>query len=95
MQMITIDELKTLLVRSPGWSVSLFMPAYRRGGETEQNAIRFRNLLRKAEEGLLAKGLRAVEAREMLAPAQRLLPQPDFWQHQSDGLALFLSAEVK
>ena len=93
MQMITIDELKTLLVRSPGWSVSLFMPAYRRGGETEQNAIRFRNLLRKAEEGLLAKGLRAVEAREMLAPAQRLLPQPDFWQHQSDGLALFLSAE--
>jgi hypothetical protein len=93
MQMITIDELKTLLARSPGWSVSLFMPAFRRGGETEQNAIRFKNLLREAEEGLLAKGLRAPAVREMLAPAQRLLPHPDYWQHQSDGLALFLSAD--
>ena len=28
----------------------------------------------------------------MLEPASKLLQEPYFWQHQSDGLAIFLSA---
>ena len=30
----------------------------------------------------------------MLTKPQRLLPDPGFWQHQSDGLAVFLSADT-
>lgn len=93
MDAITMEELKTFLPRHPGWHVSLFMPTHRAGRETEQDPIRFKNLLREAEERLLAKGLRSPDVREMLEPAQRLLQEPLFWRNQSHGLAIFLTAE--
>ena len=93
MDVITKEELRTFLTRYPGWYVSLFMPTHRRGRETEQDPIRFRNLLREVEERLLAKGLRSPDVREMLKPAQRLLQEPGFWRNQSHGLAVFLTPE--
>ena len=83
MDIITKEELKTFLARYPGWYVSLFMPTHRRGRETEQDPIRFRNLLREVEERLLDKGLRSPDVQEILKPAQRLLQEPGFWRHQS------------
>jgi hypothetical protein len=88
---ITMEELKTFLTRYPGSHVSLFMPTHRRGRETQQDPIRFRNLLREVEERLVAKGLRSPDVREMLEPAQRLEQDRDFWQHQSYGLAVFFT----
>jgi hypothetical protein len=93
MDIITIEELKTFLATYPGWYVSLFMPTHQRGRETEQDPIRFRNLLREVEERLLAKGLRSPDVREMMKPAQRLVQEPGFWRHQSDGLAVFFTPE--
>jgi hypothetical protein len=95
MDRITMDTLKeTFLERHADWCVSLFMPTHRAGREKEQNAIRFKNLLREAEERLLDRGLRSPDARELLKEPQRLLQDPSFWQHQSDGLAVFISAEA-
>lgn len=95
MDLITMEDLKkTLVARHPGFCVSLFMPTHRAGRETEQDPIRFKNLLREVEERLRTKGLRSSEVREMLTKPQRLLPDPGFWQHQSDGLAVFLSADT-
>lgn len=94
MDMITLAELKTLLGRQPNWCVSLYMPTHRRGRDTEQGPIRLKNLLREAEERLESKGLRSPAARKMLEPAQRLLQDSDFWRHQSDGLALFITPEA-
>ena len=93
MDTITMKELKTFLIRHAGWHVSLFMPTHRAGRETEQDPIRFRNLLREVEERLLAKGLRSPDVREMLKPVQRLLQEPGFWRNQSHGLAVFLTPE--
>ena len=93
MDTITMKELKTFLPRHPGWHVSLFMPTHRTGRETEQDPIRFKNLLREAEERLLAKGLRSPDVREMLKPAKRLLQEPSFWRNQSHGLAVLLTSE--
>ncbi len=91
MDMLTRDDLKDLMLRHPGWHVSLFMPAQPPGGDSEQDRIRFRNLLRDAEVRLVDKGLRSPVARKMLAPAQRLLDDSAFWRAQSDGLALFIA----
>lgn len=93
MDPITMEELKTFLPGRPGWHVSLFMPAHRTGQGTEQDPIRFKNLLRKAEKRLLAKGLRSPDVEEMLKPAQRLLRDKEFWQNQSHGLAVLLTSE--
>jgi hypothetical protein len=95
MDPITLEELKrTFSKRHAGWCVSLFMPTHRAGRETEQGPIRLKNLLREAEERLQAEGLRPPEIRELLAGPQRLLQDPGFWQHQSDGLVVFCSAEA-
>jgi hypothetical protein len=93
MDTITMRELETFLPRHPGWHVSLFMPTHRAGRDTEQDPIRFKNLLRDAEDGLLAKGLRSADVRDMLEPAQRLLEEPEFWRNQSDGLAVLLTPD--
>jgi len=94
MDMITLEQLKNLSGRHPDWCISLYMPTHRHGRDTEQDPIRFKNLLSEAEERLQSKGLRSPDVREMLAPAQRLLQTPNFWWHQSDGLAVFIASDT-
>jgi hypothetical protein len=91
MNSLTSDDLKSLIETREGLCVSLFMPAYRKGTETQQNQIRYRNLLRKAEDKLLHSDLRPQEIKEFLRPAQELAGDVPFWQNQSDGLALYIS----
>jgi hypothetical protein len=93
MDIITMAELKNLSGRYPDWCASLFMPTHRRGKETQQDPIRFRNLLDQVEARLQSKGVRSSDVKEMLKPARRLLNDQDFWLHQSDGLAVFLDSE--
>ncbi|MFN8474008.1 MAG: hypothetical protein U0822_17585 [Anaerolineae bacterium] len=87
-------DLKRLTQREEGWHVSLFIPTYSSGAATEQNPIRYRNLLTQANERLVAAGVRAPDAAAFLAPAQRLASDSHFWQKQRDGLAVFLSPAV-
>lgn len=94
MDMLDRDELKRLSGKRDGWHVSIFMPTHRAGPETQQDPIRLKNLLGKAEEDLIAAGLRPPEAQELLQPAEKLLHDGLFWQHQSDGLAMFLSPDL-
>ena len=74
--------------------LSIYLPTFRAGAETVQNQIRFKNLLRRAEERLGEQGLRAPERDAFLAPARDLAGDADFWQHQEEGLALFRSREL-
>jgi hypothetical protein len=94
MKSLSKDELKTLMSKQKGPCISLFMPAYRAGAEIQQNQIRFRNLLREAEEKLIANGHRAPEAKALLEPAQGLSGNIPFWRQQSGGLAIFISSDV-
>jgi hypothetical protein len=92
MDIITTQDLQTLMASEDGWCVSLYMPAHRAGRETEQDRIRFRNLLSQVEKNLLDKGLRTPDVRKFLEPAERLALDSDFWRRQSDGLAVFFTA---
>ncbi len=91
MNLLSGDELKTLMERQEGLCMSIFMPTHRKGTETQQNQIRYKNLLRKAEEQLIQSELRPQEVKEFLKPAHELLGDAPFWQNQSDGIAVFLS----
>lgn len=97
----TIGEIDLLTVEAlgelagdgpPPPCVSLFLPTQRAGPETRQNPLRLRNLLDDAEQALADEGVRRPDAGELLAPARRLVGDYDFWQHQSDGLAVYLAA---
>ena len=94
MNLLSRDDLGTLLETRPGWHVSIFMPTLHRGAETQQNPIRCKTLLRQAEEQLLANGLRPQEVQNLVQPVQQLLANHVFWQRQSHGLALFLAPQI-
>jgi len=93
MDYLTVDDLKNLSGRNPGWCVSLYMPVHRAGEDTKQDPIRLKNLLDEAGDRLSQKGLRTPEVNAIIEPAQKLLLDPSFWWDQSDGLAVFLSAD--
>ena len=92
MDILTREELRKLISKPGGVCVSIYMPTYRVGRETEQGPIRLKNLLKEAEEHLLNSDLRTPQIRTLLEPAELLLVDGLFWQYQSDGLALFLSS---
>lgn len=71
--------------------ISVFMPTHRTGPGIQQDPLRLKNLLLEAAEQLRPGRLRSPEVRRLLQPAQDLVRQRLFWQHQADGLALFIS----
>lgn len=84
-------DIKKLIETSGAWCVSLYMPTHRVGREQQQDPIRLKNLVGQAKEKLLEYGVDKTEVREMMQPVKNLSEDTDFWQHQSDGLAVFLS----
>lgn len=93
MSILNRDELQSLARQSGGPRVSLYLPTYRAGTEVQQNPIRFKNLLRQAEERLAAQGHDETRVADLLRPAREILEDHPYWQHQSDGLAVFLAPE--
>lgn len=91
MDLLNPAALKYLIAQQGKWCVSLYMPTHRLGREQQQNPIRLKNLLAEAETKLLATGLRRQEVQKLMHPAEELLWNKDFWQHQEDGLAIFLT----
>lgn len=88
------SELRNLIEEVDGWHVSIFMPTHRAGRETQQGAIRLKNLLAEVEERLQAAGVRTPEVEVLLEPASKLIEDGLFWQRQSDGLAIFVSPQT-
>ena len=93
MENLTLDQIKGLAQQTQSPSISIFLPTHRAGQETQQDPIRFRNLLREAELKLLDMGIGPREVTVLLQPAQALSDEVYFWQHQRDGLALFISPD--
>lgn len=94
MNTLSRDELKTLVKQSTGLCISMFLPTHQAGAEAQQDPIRFKNLLRAAEEHLLAHDMRATEVQDVLEPVQKLLDDGLFLQQQDGGLAIFRAPEV-
>lgn len=90
-QRVTRDEIAELSAHRDGPHVSIFLPTVRAGQETQQNPIRLKNLLRDAAHRLHERGVDKDTAEELLAPVRALLDDYEFWQHQKEGLAVFVA----
>jgi hypothetical protein len=93
MDVLERDDWKLLMQSREGKCVSLLLPTHRYGSQVQQDPVRLKNLLRTAETALATAGVGAGDADRMLTPMRRLLDDYPFWQHQSDGLALFAAAD--
>jgi hypothetical protein len=91
MKPLTRGELESLMEHREDPSVSIYAPMVKAGPETQQNPIRFKNLVREALDALQERGLEEKEAEALLAPAIDLIDDNPFWQHQATGFAAFLS----
>lgn len=92
METLSKHELETLLASEGEPHVSIFMPAHSIV-DLQQDPVRLRKLLERAEELLVEGGMRSPVVREMMEPAWHLLerglfPQP---RNQSEGMALFIA----
>jgi hypothetical protein len=94
MYLLNRAEVRALIDERAKKCVSVYLPTHRSGSEIQQDPIRFKNLLKQAEERLANGEMRRPEAQAILQPAQRLLDDGVFWRHQSDGLAVFASPDT-
>lgn len=81
------SQLIDILNREQGRCISILMPTEQSGRATNQNPIRFKNLLRRAIE--MAAGLDD-DAVNRLRELADLEQDVDFWRHQTEGLAILV-----
>lgn len=94
MQVVSHEALKSLAAHQSAACVSIYLPTHRANPEAKQDPIRLKNLLGEAEKRLAAAGLRTPDVRQLVSPAEALLPQHNFAQPGSEGLAVFLAPDL-
>jgi hypothetical protein len=86
------DDLTVLLGEHRPPCLTLIQRTHRHGQENQQDPIKYRNLLRELETSLLAK-YPAREVRPLVEKFQALGGDSSFWNHRTEGLAVFGSPE--
>lgn len=92
MDRFTSSDLESLVNAQPDIAVSIFIPMFRAGREVQQNSIRYKNAITAAEKQM-AKQTDEATAKSLLQDQAKLASDDDYWQQQSDGLAIFISSE--
>ena len=93
MSLLSKDELKTFIETSQKPCISIYMPVQKAGPEVRQNPIRFKNLVREVEKRLDEMGIDRQEAMQWFQQVLDL-DTSDFWEHQDQGLAIFISPNL-
>ena len=83
-------DLKELSLSRESPCVSLYSLTH--PGGAEEDATRWRNLIRLAEAQLAGMGTAISEMDQLLQPARDLLGRPGFWRDPGRGIACFSSA---
>ena len=83
------QRLKPLLGEHSAPCLSLYQPTYRQFPDSQQNVVRYKNLLRELETALEAEAPRTPTPLRCCGLSQRLLDDADFWAHPQDGIAVF------
>jgi hypothetical protein len=85
------EDLRALTEKRAVPCVSITMTTVPAGGNIREDTIKLKDLLRGAEERLIADGFRPTLARDMLQPGHELLTDPMFWQHGEHGVVLYFA----
>lgn len=92
MAVVSTPEIRRLLDHT-GPCASVFLPTHRTGQASRQDPIRLKNLVNETEERLVEHGVNRSKVQAMLTPVRRALEDSAFWQHQSDGLAIYIAQD--
>ncbi|MFZ3233738.1 MAG: hypothetical protein WA417_10435 [Stellaceae bacterium] len=90
--MFSSDDLSELVAVDARPAVSLYLPTHVAGREIRQDPIRLKNLIAGTAKRIRKNYPKPV-AEALLAPAQALIDDENFWRHQQPGLAVFLAPD--
>ena len=93
--MISKKELLELTQMQDSPAVSVFIPTHRAGKETlnGEDALKLKNQLKEVKHKLEKMGIHKNDIKKFTAPISNLISDKEFWRHQSDGLAVFLTED--
>lgn len=94
LELISAQDIIDISNSVSGVCISLFVPTQKAGLETRQSGIHLKNLLSEAESQLSKQGMRSKEIESVISETTALIDDQDFWQHQGEGLAIFLSSDT-
>jgi hypothetical protein len=86
------DNLKQFVESNIYPSVSFYLPTHVHGEKTREDPIRFKNLITDSRD-VLEKIFPHEQAANFLKPASDLVKDALFWQHQSNGFAMFITPD--
>jgi hypothetical protein len=93
MYQLTMDHLLALVAEHEPPCISLNQPTSRHHPDNQQDPIRFKNLIRAADESLRRR-YPTRDVRGLMKPLQELSADNQFWNHARDGLAVLAGAGV-
>lgn len=92
MENFTREDLKNLLQHRESLCFSMYMPTHPRDANHEQDRIRLKNLLRRAQKTVAEQAADDQGLQSSLESAGRLLVDDGFWSRIGEGLALFVDS---
>jgi hypothetical protein len=93
MNSLSTQDLRSLIDRPCGPCITILMPTHHHGTDAFQNPIRLKNLLRRAEQQLAARGYGEAEVSDLLELAGPLVDEELLAEHHSAGLAVFIASD--
>ena len=93
MDLLTKEDLLFLINQKNEILVSIYIPTCTRGTDSLQNEIRFKNLIKKIKGKYIDDKSVNLGLNKLLKKTDRFLDDYEFWQHQSEVLAIFLSED--
>ena len=91
MKLITMNELRKLKENEGSRCVSIVLPTGGRGADYDENRIRFKTLLNRAEKELETLGMAQRRRKELLEEARALERNRPYWKDCDEGLAAYAS----
>lgn len=91
--MVNEKKIEELINKNGNVLTTITMPTHKKGEESKQDPIRFKNLINEAEDILKEKRKKDAEIEAYLQKAKELLEKPLFWSHSDKGLAVYISDE--
>lgn len=93
MDYISKDELLSLISQKNDLSLSIYIPTQVSGTDSLQNRIIFKNTLKAIKSEYPSDDYRKMGLNELLDETEKFTDDYEFWQHQSNCLAMFLSKD--
>lgn len=91
MELFNKQKLKDLIKINSDLCISIYMSTHKEWDKLQQDKTLFKNQIQEVKDKLRQIGYKETAVKDIIFEAEELLGNEKFWQHQSDGLAIFIS----